>query len=83
MTLRDSGETAAVTVKNGVLNYRNGQTNENADFTIETTKILFNKLMTDKDITAEGVNITGDTVKLEEFLGFVTNFTQDFNIIEP
>lgn len=83
VTLRDSGETAAVTVKNGVLNYRNGQTNENADFTIETTKILFNKLMTDKDITAEGVNITGDTVKLEEFLGFVTNFTQDFNIIEP
>ncbi|MCR5815242.1 MAG: MBL fold metallo-hydrolase [Desulfovibrio sp.] len=73
-------------LRNAVLHAEQGHTETKADLTLTASKrevmALFEKLLTPAQAVAKGL-LQGESVKLQEFLPLLDNFTPDFAIVEP
>lgn len=78
----------AVTLRNGVLTYRDGLRHATPDATVTMSKATLDRIslrqITLSDALRTGeVKVEGDGRKLTELMGFITTFDPSFNIVTP
>jgi len=78
----------ALTLRNGVLTYREGMQHAKADATVAMSKATLDRIglrqVTLADAMHNGeIKIEGDGRKLADLMGFMTSFDPSFNIVTP
>ncbi|KUE84819.1 alkyl sulfatase [Cupriavidus necator] len=78
----------ALTLRNGVLTYREGRLHDKADATISMSKDTLDRInLRQVDLAAAvqkgDVRIEGDGRKLGELMGMLVTFRPDFNVVTP
>ncbi len=84
----DRQESFALTLRNGVLTYRDNSRHAKADATVTLTKATLDRIgLRQIDLPTAlkqgDIRIEGDGRKLSELMGMLTTFTPSFNIIAP
>ena len=84
----DLGQPFALTLRNGVLTYREGMRHEKPDATVTMTKSTLDRISLRQITLPEAmrngeIRIEGDGHKLAELMGLMTTFDPSFNIVMP
>lgn len=84
----DLGEDFALTLRNGVLTYREGRLHEQADLSVVLSKAALDRIATRQTdfpsaIQAGEIRLQGQTGLLGQFLGMLDSFSPQFNIVTP
>lgn len=84
----DLGEDFALTLRNGVLTYREGRLHEPADLSVVLNKVALDRIaMQQTDfpsaIQAGEIRLEGNPGLLGQFLGMLDSFSPQFNIVTP
>lgn len=84
----DLGKAFALTLRNGVLTYREGSSHPQADLTVKMNKTTLDKISQRQldfptAIKQGEVRLEGDGQKLGELLGMLDSFNPQFNIVTP
>jgi linear primary-alkylsulfatase len=84
----DTGDMAALHLKNSVLNTRMGEQDENANATISLSRADLNKIMLKQASFAalmlkRKVRVTGSVGDLKKFMSLQDDFEYGFNIVQP
>ncbi|MES2264633.1 MAG: alkyl sulfatase dimerization domain-containing protein [Pseudomonadota bacterium] len=87
-TFEDLGKTFALTMRNGVLTWREGMKNRQADVSVTMSKatldrISLRQLDFPSALRQGDVKLGGDGKKLGELLGMLASFDPAFNIVTP
>ena len=84
----DLGEDFALTLRNGVLTYREGRRHEQADLEVSLSKAILDRIALQQTdfpgaVQAGEVRLQGKPELLGQFLGALDSFSPQFNIVTP